>query len=353
MKYSYLVVVICLGCLFSTCKPEFDLNAPYKDVPVVYGILNYKDTIHYVKIYKGFQPKATGAAFIDAQNPDSIYYYDNIQVVLEEYDANDKRTSRPDIPLSITHDFPRDSGVFYYKEDRIIYCTTATLDKNKIYNIRITNKLNGNVTTGKTPIVGDFSIQNMSSQFNMLSKKSGVSFSPAPNAAEGVGYEIHVNFVYFEVDKRTKEVVKIDKIVKNISSALGEEYKMNNYEEFYKEFFTTFYSDIAARLKPDNDVIRYIGRPEQTGVCIEVEAWAAGESLFNFLLANKPSPSFVQVNNIYTNLTSTEGKAFGFFSSRYKTPIRRFGVTAESEDSLIAGPKTGHLGFRSYLEYKP
>ena len=146
MKYNFLLFGICIGCLLNSCKPEFPLNAPYKDVPVVYGILDYQDSIHYVKIYKGFQPK-NGAAFIDAQNPDSIYYYNNIIAVLEEFDENDKRTSRPDIPLYITNDFPRDSGIFYYKDEKIIYYSKEILNKDMIYNIKITNKtMNTNFT---------------------------------------------------------------------------------------------------------------------------------------------------------------------------------------------------------------
>ncbi|MDR0288192.1 MAG: hypothetical protein LBI03_10885, partial [Clostridiales bacterium] len=166
-----------------------------------------------MKIYKGFQPKENGSAFIDAQNPDSIYYYDNITVVLEEYD-NDKRTQRQDIQLYITHDFPRDSGIFYYKEEKILYYTSESIDENKIYNIKITNKINGNVIQGRTAIVGDFTNITPSSVMNMLSTPS-ISFTIAPNAAES-GYEFYLHFLYFEVNRTTKQVEKIGKISKNI-----------------------------------------------------------------------------------------------------------------------------------------
>ena len=350
MKYNFLLPAICLLTLLYACKPEFNLNASYKDVPVVYGTLNYQDSIHYVKIYKGFQPKENGSAFIDANNPDSIYYYNNIDAVFVEYDMNDKRTSRDSIPLNITHNFPRDSGIFYFQEERIIYYTTETIYKDRIYEIIITNKLNGNVVRGKTSVLGDFRIVSTSSVINMTSSKLAIAFTDAPNAAKN-GYEIHVNFLYFEVDIATREVETF-KISKNITPRLGEQFN-DGYNSRYKEFVPTFYEDIAAQLKPNPNVIRYLGMPESNGTCIEVKAWAAGEALYEFLLSNQPTSSFVQVNNRYTNLSDSEGMAFGFISSRVKCPTIYFSATQASQDSLISGSKTSHLGFKPYIEYKP
>lgn len=351
MKYNFLLFGISLGCLFASCKPDFNLNASYKDIPVVYGILNYQDSIHYVKIYKGYQTNEQGAAFIDAQNPDSIYYYNNIIAVLEEYDENYNRTQRPEILLEITDKFDRDSGIFCYKEDRIIYYTTETIYKDKIYNIKITNKINGNITQGKTDIVNNFEIANNSSTFSLLEKTSSVAFTSAINAADR-GYEIHVNFIYFEVDIRTNEV-KIFKIIKNITPQVGEAFKSNIFGEIYKEFTPTFYDDIANQVKPNPNVKRYQGLPGGNGTCIEIEGWAAGEGLYNFLLSNKPTSSFVQINTRYTNLTSSDGVAFGFLSSRIKCPTKYFAITDPSQDTLISGSKTYQLGFHPWTEYKP
>ena len=345
MKNSCLIFLVCLGCLFNACKPDFSLNAPHKDVPIVYGILNYQDSIHYVKIYRGFQP-SQGTAFIDAQNPDSIYYYNDIKVVLQEY-KGEARTSRPDIPLEITHDFPRDAGIFYYDKERILYTAKALLNKDMIYNINISNKLTGNEINGKTLLVGDFKIQ--STTVNMLAPNPAISFSEATNAMD---YEIHVNFMYFEVDIKTNTVVKMDTIVKNICPQIGGSFNRSVSGDLYKNYTPTFYDDIVAHVKPNSNVVRYIGSPRSPGACIEVEAWAAGESLKQFLLANKPTSSFVQVNNIYTNLTASTDCVFGFLSSRTKCGSE-FSVTDTSADSLYFGRKTRHLGFRPWTEYKP
>jgi len=341
MKYSNLLLGTCLLCLFTACKPDFDLNASYKDVTVVYGILSYQDSIHYVKIYKGFQ--SNNNLYFDVKNPDSIYYYDAIDVVLQEY--KDGRLNKK-IPLKYTHDFPRDTGIFYYGDERIIYYTTEEIKRDMIYKIVIDNKRTGKVTEGQTPIVNDFEITSSYTLIDMLAPRGTMSFTKAEHAA---GYEIHVNFLYFEVN-RSGEVVKTGSIGKNITPRPGQGFQTNYVGDFYQEFAYTFYDDIAAELKPNDMVTRYAGRPGSSSP-IEVIGWAAGESMINFLLSNQPSNSFTQVNTIYTNLVASEdGLVFGFLSSKVQSPPKGFGITQASELELVQGTKTGHLGFRPWLE---
>jgi len=354
MKYTYLSFVTCLLCLFTACEPYFNLNAPYKDVTVVYGILNYQDSIHYVKIYKGFQSYGQNGVYLNAQNPDSIYYNPaHIDVVLQEY--RDNRPTGRRIKLETTDNFPRDTGIFYYGDERIIYYTKEEIKQYMSYKIIITNLITGKVTEGQTPIVGDFIIEGKT--LNMIGRPNNrngeVSFGRAEHAA---GYEIHVNFVYFEVDKNTNQVVKTDRIVKNVTPVLGEKFNLNAEGRFTKSFPLTFYDDIAAQLKYNPDVIRYAGSPNPTdsSAFLEVEGWAAGESMIKFLLSNQPTNSFTQINILYTNMKTIDDElAFGFLSSKVKSPITHFGITYDSEDSLVKGPKTGHLGFRYRREYTP
>jgi len=333
------------------CKPDFDLNAPYEDVTVVYGILSYQEPIQYVKIYKGFQSK--GRVFLDALEKDSIYYYNTIDVVLQEYNK-DTRTNRPDIPLHITCDFPRDSGIFYFEDERIIYYTEEPVSKDYTYKIVITNTNTNKISEGVTPIVGDFSIKPDQTQINMLRSNTTIKFFKAPNA---VDYEFHVTLLYFEVNNKTQEV-KTGKIVKNITSGIGESYLFNEEGEAMKTFTNTFYDDIAKILKPNSEVTRYLGTPKQLpdGLkCFEIEGWAAGESMVNYLLSNKPTSSFVQINTTYTNINVAEGEglAYGFLSSKVKCPIRELSTNTDSETELVSGSKTRSLGFRPRTEYRP
>lgn len=347
MKYNYLLITACLIYVFTACKPEFNLNAPYKDVPVVYGILDYQAPIQYVKIYKGFQ--SNGNLYLDAQNKDSIYYYDDIRVVLQEYE-NEKRTSRPDIELKYTHDFPRDSGMFYYGDERIIYYTTERLYPDKKYKIEIKNLKNGNVITGSTAIVGELNIEkpDLGTALNLTTKNLSITFNEAKNAFKE-GYEFHVTFKYFEVERATNRVIDSGKIVKRVGGAGITPSYHNGYWKL--EYIPTFYDELAGALKTDSRIIRYPGTPT-SGHCIYIEGCAASEDLVNFILSNKPTSGFVQINKIYTNLTAKDTLVFGFLSSRSKT-MRSFTISEASVDSLVTGSKTRHLGFRPRYEYNP
>jgi hypothetical protein len=358
MKHSYLILGILLGCLFSACKPDFDLNAPYKDVTVVYGILNYQDPVHYIKIYKGFQSHETGGVYLDAQNPDSIYYnVGDIDVILKEY--NNKGNFIRDIRMEATNEHPKDEGIFYYDEKRIFYKTEEEIKKENSYKIVITNNKTGKVTEsqGMTPIVGDFKIKTPNS-IDMTADKIAMTFEKAPLASDSC-YEFIVKLHYFEVDKTTHNVVKEDSITKVITT-VGEYYEIDKNSGYYvKKFSATFYDDLAEKLVPNAKVIRYIGFKEggqyDTQLPIKIDGWAAGTSMKNYLLSNKPTSSFVQINTIYTNLqvTGGDGLAFGFFSSRVKSPTQECSTRGLSEDSLVYGSKTRHLGFRFRKEYHP
>jgi hypothetical protein len=321
------------------------LNAPYKDVTVVYGILNHQDPVHYIKIYKGFQSHQTGGVFIDAKNPDSIYYnVEDIDVVLQEFykDKKDVRTSRADIPLYYTYDFPRDTGIFYYDKEKIMYYTKEEIKKEYAYKIKITNNKTGKVTEGMTPTVDDFRLLGPTS-IDMTIDKIPLTYELAPSAA-GSGYEFITKLRFFEVDKTTKAVKK-DSIVKIVATGAP------------SKFSVTFYDDLAEKLVPNAKVIRYLGIPEETTVYrpIDIDGWAAGVSMKNYLLSNKPTSSFVQINTIYTNMqvTGGDGLAYGFFFFSLKSPTLECATRGRSEDSLVYGYRTRHLGFRFRSEYKP
>src|SRR5437899_1932520 len=82
MKKALLLIAIIVFAL-SACKQDFDITASYKEVPLVYGLLNQQDSanIHFVRIQKAFLLQ--GSAYTAAGNPDSIYYTDSLLVQIK------------------------------------------------------------------------------------------------------------------------------------------------------------------------------------------------------------------------------------------------------------------------------
>jgi len=72
-----------------SCSEDFTVASPYKQVTVVAGILDMKDTAHYIRIQKGFMDEHKSAINM-SKEPDSSFYRD-LEVKLYEYDTDQLR----------------------------------------------------------------------------------------------------------------------------------------------------------------------------------------------------------------------------------------------------------------------
>ncbi|RLD21936.1 MAG: hypothetical protein DRI69_02750, partial [Bacteroidetes bacterium] len=70
-KLTFLLLLS--GVLLSGCQNDLNVTAPWKDIPIVYGILSPLDTTHYIRIEKAFLDPEISALEI-ARIPDSLYY---------------------------------------------------------------------------------------------------------------------------------------------------------------------------------------------------------------------------------------------------------------------------------------
>lgn len=93
-----------------SCSNEFDVAAPWKDIPVVYAILSPQDTANYVRVEKAFLDPSTDATVI-AQIPDSLYYDDSKISVFLERSADGQRVQLTRVDGNL-EGYIRDNGVF-------------------------------------------------------------------------------------------------------------------------------------------------------------------------------------------------------------------------------------------------
>src|SRR5437868_3293744 len=71
MLKKYIAVLLLFACIFS-CKTDFNTVAPYKEITVVYGLLDPAKGAQYIKINKAFLGE--GNALVMAQQMDSTNY---------------------------------------------------------------------------------------------------------------------------------------------------------------------------------------------------------------------------------------------------------------------------------------
>jgi hypothetical protein len=336
MKIKTLLYLLGVVALFAACKPEVDLTGDYKNITVVYGVLNPDDSVQYVKVYKGYL--INGDARVPAQNLDSISFYTKIRVLLEEYNANNQLVKT--IELDTTTSVPINSGDFV-NPVRILYYTAEPISLQSHYKLRIIHKETGKEVYAETPIVSGIKITKPASDALNLTNARQTSFELDNETSNAKAYSVKLIFYYLEQNIHTREI-KHEKIIKNYTQHL---LRGNSFSFVPKDIYET----IASNLTPNSDVVRYIDGYK----CLEFEVWGTTEDLARYIEINAPSSSVAQNQRIYTNLNSEDNSAYGIFASR-NCYLKRYGFSTSSgsEDTLVSGVITGHLNFRYYYEFQ-
>src|SRR5687768_5241961 len=78
---STLTLLAGISLLVSACDNEIELNAPYKEIGVIYGLINPAEDTVRVRIQKAFLGE--GNANVIAQITDSVYHPDILDVQMQ------------------------------------------------------------------------------------------------------------------------------------------------------------------------------------------------------------------------------------------------------------------------------
>jgi hypothetical protein len=137
--------------LATSCDNDLDLTAPWKDIPVVYGIVSPADTAHYIRIEKAYLDPAISALKI-ARIPDSLYY-ENAEAALVSI-ATGERSMLQRIDATLDG-YPRENGVF--AEDPNILYKIRAIDANLVpgqkYRLEVKRTENKPLVTAEATIV--------------------------------------------------------------------------------------------------------------------------------------------------------------------------------------------------------
>ena len=341
---SFCCVLLMVISLVS-CKPDVELTSDYKDVTVVYGLLNPLDQQQYIKIYKGYLTKDN--ALVWAQDLDNISYYNDIIVKLEEYYPESvggelRYTYTLDTVMSI----PKNYGVFA-SPTQVLYRMKRSIREGYRYRLVIENKKTGRVVTSETTTIANMAFNiplgtsHSISTINLNKEDPwmvGFKTNSWPENAYAV--DAYVTFRYIEKNKVTGDTVH--KAVKDILLTSG----------FTAGNETSFKPNVIYRILQENiDVNDNVWRFPDTYECIDIKLWACDEVYYKYYKTAQPSSSIVQDRVNYTNIEADDNMALGFFASRtYYLRTFRLDVINHNEDSLAHGQWTKNLNFRPYTE---
>jgi len=151
-KAGTIFLVLCLIFTFS-CETDLEV-APYKDVTIVYGIINIKDTVQYLRINRGFL--TTDDPYNYTQVNDSVNYPENaFQVFLEEY-KDDEMIGEPVEYEPV--DRQKEPGLFS-NESNCVYMTNTPINEECQYKLRVIERSTGRELTGWATVLGTITME--------------------------------------------------------------------------------------------------------------------------------------------------------------------------------------------------
>ena len=329
MKNIRFILIISLFItIFDSCSTDVDLYAEYKDVPIVYAMLNPKSDTNYVKITRAFC--GTNDNFINANNvaliADSSNYPGKLDVRIVElkkahgdlYEA----TGRVIVLDTITlHD--KEEGTFYSPDQTFYYTTepfNTGMDGGKYKYRLIVVKPNGDSLTAQTNMVGngEFAIMTSGVSFQMAETEQvrKIMFRADDFASL---YEVSMQFNYRE--QKPGQGMKKKSVSRTFGTRTIKEFtKLEGSENsYYLEYSANWlFNALSNAISGDTitnpnhpNVVRYIDD-------FVISISAAGDELTYYYIANLAQASSPMT--LFTNYTNIKG-GYGLFSSR--TQIER------------------------------
>ena len=325
-KNIFYPIILIIVVFLSSCETDFNPNAEYKDITVVYGLLNQNDSITYIKINKAFLGEMS--AYTMAKIEDSSSYGNNLEVKMDELqNGNIVQT----FYFDTTTIFNKEPGIFYAPNQTLYQCVTyKKLNQSSEYKLTIRNKKTGKLITSTTKLINKFTINSpdQNAQYIDFSTNGRKKFN-WQSAVYGKRYQVRMRFNYYE-NGNPKYIDFLFPVQKSTKTD-GSEVMTTEYTG------TLFYKTLQSTLIADNNITRVAGK-------IEVVITVAADELSTYIDVNSPSGSIVQVRPEYTNVNN----GIGIFSARYDNSIDRpriMSLNALSIDSLKHGQYTSNLGF--------
>lgn len=329
-----LLGLVAIGLVgFWSCSNEFELTENWKDIPVVYGLLNQADSAHYIRIEKAFLDESTSALIL-AQEIDSLYYQD-LTVILQETpngggSGNTYQLERVNGNLE---GYVREEGVFA-SDPNYLYKFVAPLNENATYRLVINNNENDNTITANTRIAEDFEIYNPLTTSDLRlepGKQLTLTWEVKPNS-KFFDAKLKIRYTEAPANQPTQITRKeLDWVIAKQQKPVEGSGIVNIKVETIE--FSRF---LKNNLEVDNTIVRNIE-------FIDIIVSSGGEDLLKYIEVGLANTGITgsEVLPTYTNLS----EGLGIFSTRYTNTLPDFTISETTKDSLANGYLTKELGF--------
>jgi len=328
-----ILILILIAGFSPACRQELDLTGTYEETTVVYGLFYIQDSVHYLRIQRGYIDSAESALVI-ARNPDSIYYPDGALEVQLTDELSGVRYTLERI-LAQEAGIIKKEGLFA-DSDYPLYRLGATLNDSSRYSLQIRDAGRGRSVSAQASFLGPFKLFVPADGYLLNwsgDEREIVTLSWQHSRKAGI-YDMRIRFCYSETDSlgqsEQKEIqwkIFTNKLVLDRSdqSLIKHDYRS-----------IAFFQNIRGRIAEDSTLTRHADSVifEISAGGIELARLISNQKVRDGLLSGIATP-------YYSNI---EG-GYGIFSSIYRISAgARLGEI--TLDSLARGRFTRHLNFR-------
>ena len=315
-----------------SCNQELIINAPWKDVSAIYGILDRTVDTNYVRIHRGYlgDEGITGGN----QDPDSLYYI-TPDVKIEIIKENGQTSETVDLIRDESKDL--DSG-FFITGDYHTYRFDKTLVDNYQYKLIVDKSEDAlNQVYATTPMVDDFKIDKPNANRSLAyTFRNGVEVG-WESTTNGRLYEVTTRLHYSEMSLTDKSDVVEKYVDYNVTTKLAN--SLSGGQTFLATIgYDGYYRFLANNINIDQDVIRfYVGT--------DITIVAAADDFATYMSVSAPATTVVQDKPHFTNIMGGDDANAGIFSSTNKAENLAMKLADDSMDSLVRSMLTCDLQF--------
>lgn len=314
------LLILLLGAViftFNKCSNDVDLYADYKDITIVYGILDISDDTTWVKVTRAFS--GPGDALFIAKNPDSSNYPYKLDLTLTGRKQGDDLTPIQFDTITINNKKEGDS-IFYFP-NQLMYYATANLDVDANYTLAISNVQEQ--ITSETPLINSFVISTPRNRINFDTDNVKFEWTAPKNAKR---FEVYYVFNFQELlpgttdtANRSMQWVVGPEVADGVEG--GEKIESTGYDG------NRFYQQLENELPDENEIPgiqRWAGK-------VDVFVASGSQELHNYISINSFEGSLLEEVPIYSNIEN----GYGIFAARHTT-IKSVDLTTGSLGRLVS-----------------
>ena len=352
---NYFWSILLIASIISSCKTDFELNAPYKTIPVVYGLLDQSLDTQFIKINKSFLGNSSNVNFASIND---CTQFESLTAFIYGFNQNNDTVSVGTLKEMMVGNL--DPGIFYEDSQKIYYLETPS----GYFNDDYTYKLNVSVPDKNLNFSAETQIVSSSrfifpQIFQFTFARNGLVIvqdldlgttdqyeSPEikwETAVNGKSFELVIRFHFAEYTSN------IDSTEKFIDWNLGTQTSVDiDGGETMLQLANgkSFFEIINNRLSNyefENQVLKRSFGSE----CIEIIVTAGNEDVNTYIQVNEPVTSVVTERPIFTNVEN----GIGLFASKFTMSSKNYPGFANSYLSsgtileLLTNPLTSQYKF--------